>query len=294
LSVCDAPPVDLLELTAQVTDVSRRYAERFGIARTSDWHILKLHEEVGELTQAHLMREGQARSKGMTHPERDAKFAAEIADVLCHVLLVASHHSIDLQAEVERKWLTRVPRNAVVNAEDVPAASLVDGSGISRGKRPPRADERTTTLAFLRWHRETLRLKCADLEPAQLARQPVGRSALSLLGLVRHAAESERFWFREVMAGEDGPPLYPSPDLAFDVAGANAQTVAQAFEAWRAEVEFAERFVETAPDLDVTGNEPGEGPVSLRWVLTHMLEEYARHNGHADLLREQIDGTVGL
>nr|WP_255622536.1 DinB family protein [Pseudonocardia sp. DSM 110487] len=165
---------------------------------------------------------------------------------------------------------------------------------MSRGKRPPRADERTTTLAFLRWHRETLRLKCAGLEPAQLARQPVGRSALSLLGLVRHAAESERFWFREVMAGEDAPPLFRFPGGAFDVAGANARTVAQAFEAWQEEVAFANRFVDEAPDLEITGNEPGEGPVALRWVLMHMLEEYARHNGHADLLREQIDGVVGL
>jgi hypothetical protein len=72
--------MDLREITAQVEHVSRQYAERFGIARTSDWHILKLHEEVGELTQAHLMRQGQARSKGMTDTELDARFAAEIAD----------------------------------------------------------------------------------------------------------------------------------------------------------------------------------------------------------------------
>jgi len=174
---------------------------------------------------------------------------------------------------------------------------FVKSDRISRGKRPSQADERTTTVAFLRWHRETLKLKCADLEPAQLARQSVGSSALSLLGLVRHAAESERYWFRLVMAGEESLPLFSSPaapDGAFDVAGADAQAVAQAFRAWQAEVAFADRFVDAAPDLEVTGDEPGEGPVSLRWVLTHMLEEYARHNGHADLLREQIDGAVGL
>jgi hypothetical protein len=70
--------------------------------------------------------------------------------------------------------------------------------------------------------------------------------------------------------------------------------VAEAWEAWRAEVAFADSFVAAAPRLDVAGDEPGEGPVSLRWVLMHMLEEYARHNGHADLLREQVDGQVGL
>jgi uncharacterized damage-inducible protein DinB len=169
---------------------------------------------------------------------------------------------------------------------------FIRSSGISRSRRPPRADERETTVAFLRWHRETLMLKCADLGPEGLARQPVGSSALSLLGLVRHAAESERFWFRRVMAGEDAPPLFP--EGAFDVAGVDEQAAARAFESWRAEVAFADRFVDAAPDLAVIGDEPGEGPVSLRWVLMHVLEEYARHNGHADLLREQVDGMVGV
>jgi NTP pyrophosphatase (non-canonical NTP hydrolase) len=106
-AVWNAPPVDLRELAAQVERVSRQYAEDLGIMRSSDWHILKLHEEVGELTQAHLMRQGQARAKGMTSAELDARFAAEIADVLCHALLIASHHSIDVQGEIERKWLAR-------------------------------------------------------------------------------------------------------------------------------------------------------------------------------------------
>lgn len=87
--------------------VSQRYAETFGIVRTGDWYIMKLHEEVGELTQAHLMRDGQARSKGLSSADLDARFAAEIADVLCHTLLIANYHSIDVQSAVERKWLTR-------------------------------------------------------------------------------------------------------------------------------------------------------------------------------------------
>jgi hypothetical protein len=70
--------------------------------------------------------------------------------------------------------------------------------------------------------------------------------------------------------------------------------VTDTWAAWRQEVEFADRFIASAPHLEIVGHEPGEGPVSLRWVLMHMVEEYARHNGHADLLREQIDGTVGL
>ena len=110
-------------------------------------------------------------------------------------------------------------------------------------------------------------------------------------------AEGERFWFRQVMAGEDPEPLFPpvaGTDPAFDVDNADADMVACAWRAWRDEVAFAEMFVARAPDLDVAGHEPGAGPVSLRWVMLHMIEEYARHNGHADLLREQIDGVVGL
>jgi uncharacterized damage-inducible protein DinB len=164
----------------------------------------------------------------------------------------------------------------------------------SRPKRPPLADERTTTTAFLSWHRETLRLKCEGLSPEQLVARSVGASALSLLGLVRHAAESERFWFRQVLAGQDASPLFEAPDGAFDVASADTALVAETWEAWQAEVAFADAFVAAARDLDVTGDEPGEGPVSLRWVLMHLIEEYARHNGHADLLREQIDGAAGL
>jgi NTP pyrophosphatase (non-canonical NTP hydrolase) len=100
--------MDLRELTAQVEQVSRQYAADFGIDRNSDWQILKLHEEVGELTQVHLMREGQARSKGLSAPDLEEKFAAEIADVICHALLVARHHNVDLESAIEQKWLSRV------------------------------------------------------------------------------------------------------------------------------------------------------------------------------------------
>src|SRR5882724_12468768 len=105
---------------------------------------------------------------------------------------------------------------------------LGESAGNFRVKRPPQADERTTTLAFLCWHRKTLGIKCAGLSPAQLAERAVGGSALSLLGLVRHAAESERFWFRQVMAGETTPPLFTSPttpDGAFEVMCADTQMV---------------------------------------------------------------------
>ncbi|GAA1801344.1 DinB family protein [Luedemannella flava] len=172
----------------------------------------------------------------------------------------------------------------------------VDARVDPREPRPPRADEATTLVAFLRWHRLTFEYKCRGLSPEDLSRRAVSRSALSLLGLVRHLAEGERFWFRRVMAGEDPPALYSTvgPDTAFDVRDADEDMVASAWADWRDEVAFAEKFVAGAVDLDVVGEEPGGGPVSLRWVLLHMIEEYARHNGHADLLREQIDGVTGL
>ncbi len=165
-----------------------------------------------------------------------------------------------------------------------------------RGDAPLEADERSTITGFLRWQRQTLELKCSGLSAEELARRSVEPSTMSLLGLVRHLAEVERSWFRRVMAGQDAPPHFYSdadPDGDWDGAAPDAGVVARAWATWRAEVAFAERFVAEAPSLDVTGNEKWRGAVSLRWVLIHMIEEYARHNGHADLLRERIDGAVG-
>ena len=97
------------ELTTAVEHVSRRYAETYGFTRNADWYLLKLQEEVGELTEAHLARTGQARAKGRTPSELDAAFGAEIADVLCQLLLLAHHHDVDVEHEVRRKWLVRLP-----------------------------------------------------------------------------------------------------------------------------------------------------------------------------------------
>ncbi|MEV7194619.1 DinB family protein [Streptomyces sp. NPDC093510] len=157
-------------------------------------------------------------------------------------------------------------------------------------------DERSMLASFLRAQRETLELKCRGLEK-ELDQRSVEPSVLSLLGLVRHLTDVERRWFRKDMAGLDVALLYATPDNPdedFDGAVAEPGAVAAAWEAWRAEVAFAEKFVEEAAGLDVEGQDSWLGAVSLRWVLLHMIEEYARHNGHADLLRERIDGAVGL
>lgn len=109
--------MDIRDLSARVEEVSQIYASRFGITRDSNWHILKLHEELGELTQAHLMLTGQARTKGKDAGEIQEMFRSEVADVLSHVLLLARHHDIDLVDEVRRKWL--VWSDAFAPAEDV-------------------------------------------------------------------------------------------------------------------------------------------------------------------------------
>ena len=161
------------------------------------------------------------------------------------------------------------------------------------------AGERTTLVDYLHHYRLTLELKCADLDAEAMARRSVPPSNLSLLGLVRHMADAERHWFREVMAGQDAPRHYPrDPDHNdFDGAVGDPEVVRQAWDNWRAEITFAEKFVAEAPSLDIGGSydhgSEGGGSVELREVLLHMIEEYARHCGHADFLRERIDGRVG-
>lgn len=155
------------------------------------------------------------------------------------------------------------------------------------------ADERETLTAYLDYHRATLAAKCAGLSDAQLRTRAVPPSNLSLLGLVRHLAEVERSWFRHGVAQQQVHDIWctpQSPDADFDdVATAD---VAEAFEAWRAECDAA-RVIAAERPLEATfANREGR-VISLRWVLVHLIEEYARHNGHADLLRECLDGATG-
>jgi uncharacterized damage-inducible protein DinB len=157
-------------------------------------------------------------------------------------------------------------------------------------------DERSVLVEYVRLHRLTLEMKCADLDAAQLARRSVPPSTMSLLGLIRHMTDVERHWFRRVMAGEDAPPLYwteGEADVDWTGAIADPEVVAQAWDAWRGEVGYAERYVNGAGDLGIRGTMRDGKTISLREVLVHMIEEYARHCGHADLLRERIDGRIG-
>lgn len=157
--------------------------------------------------------------------------------------------------------------------------------------------ERATLSGYLDDMRQTLALKCSGLDAEALARRAVPPSGLSLLGLVRHMAKVEQHWFRNVMAGQGLRIHYRTSDEQdrdFDGAVADPEVVTEAWETWRGEVAFANRLVAESPDLGVTGHtRPDNEPIELREVLVHMIEEYARHLGHADLLRERIDGRVG-
>jgi uncharacterized damage-inducible protein DinB len=160
---------------------------------------------------------------------------------------------------------------------------------------PFTGDERATLTGFLDLYRATIAGKCEGLTPEQLAERAVPPSPLSLLGLVRHLGEVESGWFRRI----SGQPLAPrysgedDPDGDFHSATADATQVEDAFRYWREQIEYARRVV-AETDLDATFVHPRRRvSMSLRWVLVHLIEEYARHAGHADFLRERIDGSTG-
>ncbi|WP_031506217.1 DinB family protein [Streptomyces megasporus] len=176
-------------------------------------------------------------------------------------------------------------------------ATMPDGRPVP----PPRADERAMLESWLEFHRSTLALKCSGLDDEQARRASVPPSPMTLLGLVRHMTEVERGWFQRVFAGLDVPWVYgESTETAGGFTVSSDHGLEDALTVWRAEVARCRELIATA-SLDDTGLLPesdagyfgGSREVSLRWILIHMIEEYARHNGHADLIRERIDGTTG-
>jgi uncharacterized damage-inducible protein DinB len=165
-----------------------------------------------------------------------------------------------------------------------------------RATPPLNADEHTTLSHWLDFYRATLVTKCAGLTEEQLRTASAPPSPLTLLGLVQHLTEVERNWFRRVLTGEQAPPIYESepnpeghdggfalsPDVSFDTAKST----------WEREVARARA---NCADRDLARTSPFMGgEVTLRWIYTHMIAEYARHCGHADLIRERIDGATGV
>ena len=152
--------------------------------------------------------------------------------------------------------------------------------------------ERPMLEGWLEFHRVTLMLKCEGLTDDQRKARPVGSSKLSLHGLVRHMAEVERGWFRRTLHAEAVGYLFAQDGVEdSELVPLDGASWDHDLAAWQAECE-ASRHVAAAHELDDTGDRHGE-PCSLRWIYNHMIEEYARHNGHADLLRELADGAVG-
>jgi uncharacterized damage-inducible protein DinB len=158
---------------------------------------------------------------------------------------------------------------------------------------PDYGPERTLVETLLDFHRGTLLWKVAGLTPDQLTTRAGGSSELTLLGIVRHLAEVERFWWRRVATQTAAGPLYEvADDPDADFHGGDASTAEADIAALRAEIEAAKAAVADIP-LDREFESNDGGPMSLRWVYLHMIQEYARHNGHADILRENLDGLTG-
>ncbi len=171
----------------------------------------------------------------------------------------------------------------------------VDPEDDPRTDDTPAFGERDVVMGYLRTYRMTLELKCGGLTPEQLATRSVPPSTMSLLGLIRHLARVEHTWAVRVVEGhEDLPKLYwtpEQPDLDFDGAVPDAVVVEDAWATWRREAAHAQEVYDaTALDLVVTRN--GE-QIEVRDIVVHLVEEYARHCGHADLLRECVDGRTG-
>jgi uncharacterized damage-inducible protein DinB len=169
----------------------------------------------------------------------------------------------------------------------------VTAAADTRRDPPANGNERATLQGFLDYHRDTLMWKCSGLTDEQLTARPLPTTNLSLLGLVRHLADVERSWFRRRVAGEDAPPIFyteAEPDLDIDPP-ADADPLSD-IDTFKAEVAAAQDAVRDRP-LDGTFLSSRGSTISLRWVYLHMIEEYARHNGHADLIRQAIDGVTG-
>ncbi len=150
--------------------------------------------------------------------------------------------------------------------------------------------------SWLDFHRATLALKCAGLDDSQVRLASVEPSAMTLLGLVQHMAEVERNWFQRVLSCRDVPKLY---EEGGSFALSPGRGLDEALAVWQAEVAQS-RELAAACSLDDSGKLSehdaqmvGDDSISLRWIFLHMIEEYARHNGHADLIRERVDGVTG-
>jgi len=200
-------------------------------------------------------------------------------------------------ADLVRPHADRVELATVDQTHLVAELTPVARSGvwpIPRTVTIPRAgDEPTMLTAYLDHYRETIELKCSGVDPARLSERSSPPSTMSLHGLVRHLAGVERWWFAINFAGSDLPMLhYSDDDPEQDFESLDGDPL-EALQVWRAECARSRRIVAEAPGLDAVGAVERNGSYTLRWLLLRMIAEYAQHAGHADFLREGIDGATG-
>jgi hypothetical protein len=261
--------------------------------------------ESGEAVRAALVEEGDAYRRGLllgllanslTQPDRSS---SKIGEAIEPRRTVTEAIQKPRMPSYPRRLLRE--REFLLTPEDYPEQHVVHVPGLSRIWSSCRAPgisaeftrvrpERGLLDGFLDWHRSTLLWKCAGLTGERLSLASVPPSSLSPLGIVRHMADMERAWFRIRFRGEPLPRLYDYEDAAFEHAGPDRAEAD--FAVFAEEYDLACRAVARASlDDEFTGD--CDRILSLRWVYTHMIEEYARHNGHADLLRQRIDGATG-
>nr|WP_184847178.1 DinB family protein [Allocatelliglobosispora scoriae] len=148
-------------------------------------------------------------------------------------------------------------------------------------------------VAFLDYQRATLELKCAGLTDDQLRELSTPPSQISLLGLLRHMADVETWWFGIRFAKLDLPSIFDPLEVNADFEELDSMPPAEVLAVFRANCARSREIVAAAASLEDLGMRGDGSPASLRWIILHMIEEYARHNGHADLVRERVDGATG-
>ncbi len=224
-------------------------------------------------------------------PERDALIAATALE---HLLVVVTRNVSDfseLGVDVVDPWRHRAQCGSGLTI--VPCGSVMVMAQKSRVPEPPDGDERGILLGWLAFHRNALEANCEGLDATQLATRSVPPSPLSLLGLVRHITEMERAYAAWAL-GPDvelewvwGEYTDDGPEWDIDV---DASMLADSMSAWEREQRVADQRIASHVALESVGEGNGR---SLRWNLQKLIGEYARHNGHADLIRERIDGQTG-
>jgi uncharacterized damage-inducible protein DinB len=163
----------------------------------------------------------------------------------------------------------------------------------TRYQAPLAGDETATLTGFLDHYRGVL-LSLADGLSDDALRHSLVPSGTTILGMIKHLAYVERGWFREVFAGEDVPYPFPDDDPDADLRIETDERTSDVLALYQDECELSRKIVASASSLEERARQPGRDEYSLRWILVHMIEETARHAGHADILREQLGGTTGI